>query len=364
MHSSFIPWMFAEDVLPLRAVSQPHQALEITGQPAKLYFFGGLQNSLMTYQVKAIRRGYFQLGPTILETGDLLGLQRNYRIASQPQFVLVLPKLIPLEGLNFTSRRPMGELHINDRAMEDPTQMVGIREYRSGDALNRIHWRATARTGNLHTRVFQPTCIDGSMIIIDMHRRSNPDRNEPLRTDLAVTAAASIAHTLYMMNQPFGLISNGRDAADRVRQMHLENDFSDRDSVRADVAMKTESDRLRPVILDADRGPEHFAEMHRTLARLERTSGMNLVELLAETQGRLSRKLSVLAVLQLVDDQIAMALGLLRRRGYSVSVILNQHELDGQQDSTAKLVAYHLPVYTMPDEQSIPTLCERMLLTR
>jgi uncharacterized protein (DUF58 family) len=360
----YVPWLFAEDVLPKRAITQPHRALEVTGQPAKLYFFSPRQVSLMTYQVRAVRRGYFQLGPTILETGDLLGLGRNYRIASEPQYVLVLPKLIPLEGIQVASRRPMGELHVHERSMEDPTQMVGIREYRPGDSLNRIHWRATARTGKLHTRIFQPTCIQGAMLVVDMHCKSNPDRNEPLRTDLAVTAAASLAHTLYLMNQPFGLISNGRDAADRVRQIHLERDFSDRDSVRADVEMNSSSDRLRPVVVDANRGPEHFAEMHRTLARLERTDGLQVSDLLMETRDRLPRQLSLLVLLQQVDEPMALALGLLRRRGYSVSAIVNQHDSDGLQESAAKLVAYHIPVFAMQDEASIPGLCRDLLVSR
>jgi len=358
----FIPWLFAEDILSKRVTSQPGRALEITGQPAKLYFFRPRQPALMTYQLKAIRRGYFQLGPTILETGDLLGLYRNYRIASEPQYILVLPKLIPLQGINVTSRRPMGDLHVNDRAMEDPTQMVGIRQYRAGDPLNRIHWRATARTGVLHTRVFQPTCIQGAMLVLDMHSKTNPDRNEPMRSDLAVTMAASIAHTLYLMNQPFGLISNGRDAADRVRQLQTQREFNDRQSVRADVEMNSKSDRLRPVVLAARSGPEHFAEVHRTLARLERTDGMLFSELLQETQDRLSRQLSVLVLVQEVDDAMALALGLLRRRGYAVSVIVNQHELDGLQDTAARLVAYHIPVFAMPNEETIPVVCRDLLL--
>ena len=256
----------------------------------------------------------------------------------------------------------MGDLRVNDRVMEDPTQMVGIREYRAGDSLNRIHWRATARTGKLHTRVFQPTCIQGAMLVLDMHSETNPDRNEPVRSDLAVTMAASLAHTLYLMNQPFGLISNGRDAADRVRQVRLELDFSDRSSVRADVEMNAKSDRLRPVVVGAKSGPEQFAEIHRTLARLERTDGLRLGDLLMETENRLSRQLSVLVFVQQVDESMALTLGMLRRRGYAVSVIVNQHDQDGLQDSAARLVAYHIPVFALPDEESIPVVCRDMLL--
>jgi len=358
----YIPWLFAEDLLSKRVISKPNRALEITGYPAKLYFFRPRQIALMTYQIKALRRGYFQLGPTILETGDLLGLHRNYRVASEPHYILVLPKLVPLQGMNISSRRPMGDLHVNDRVMEDPTQMVGIREYRAGDSLNRIHWRATARTGKLHTRIFQPTCIQGAMLVLDMHSETNPDRNEPIRTDLAVTMAASLAHTLYLMNQPFGLVSNGRDAVDRVRQMRLEREFSDRSSVRADMEMNAKSNRLQPVVVDARTGPEQFAEVHRTLARLERTDGLRFEDLLMETQNRLSRQLSVLVFVQQVDDSMALALGLLRRRGFAVSAIVNQHEKDGLQDSAARLVAYHIPVFALPDEAAIPIVCRDMLL--
>ncbi len=53
---------------------------------------------------------------------------------------------------------------------------------------------------------------------------------------------------------------------------------------------------------------------------------------------------------------------MLRRRGFAVSVIVNQHEQDGLQDSAARLVAYHIPVYALPDEESIPVVCRDMLL--
>lgn len=358
----FIPWLFIEDNLPKAATRLPPIALRITGQCVKLYFFKPRQPALMTYRVNALRRGYYQLGPTILETGDLLGLHRNYKIATEPQFILVLPKLIPLNGLDVTSRRPMGELRVSDRAMEDPTQMVGIREYRAGDSLNRIHWKATARTGTLHTRVFQPTSIQGAMMVLDLHRATNPDSNEPIRTDLAITMAASIAHTLYLMGQPFGLVSNGRDAVDRVRELSAEREYADRDSVRSNLEMKTVSTRLRPVVVDAGRGPEHFSEIHRTLARLERTDGLALADLFFEVEGRLPRTLSLLVIVQQVDDAMALALGMLRRRGFSVSVIVNQHPEEGLHDSAAKLITHNLPVFSLPNEESVPRVCTELLL--
>jgi uncharacterized protein (DUF58 family) len=252
-------------------------------------------------------------------------------------------------------------MRLEERGMEDPTHMVGIRQYQAGDPINRVHWKATARTGILHTRVFQPTCIQGATLLVDMHTSTNPAQNEPIRTDLAVTAAASIAHMLYSMGQPFGLISNGRDAADRVREFASTGTYTDRVSATQNLDMRASSSRLRPIIIPANRSPEHFAELHRTLARLERTDGLSLSELIMETESRLPRMLSVLALVQQIDEPGAFALAMLRRRGFAVSVIVNQHQ-DNFLETAASLAAHHLPVFSLRDEASVPHLCRNWLL--
>ena len=58
--------------------------------------------------VKFFQRGYYQFGPLLVETGDVFGLHRRYRLLTEPQFVLILPKVLPLQGYNLASRRPHG----------------------------------------------------------------------------------------------------------------------------------------------------------------------------------------------------------------------------------------------------------------
>lgn len=359
-----IPWLLLEDTLPVRAISNPHQSLELSGSPARLYFLRPKQKALLTYDLVARRRGYFRLGPALLETGDLLGLNREHRIVSETNYLLVLPQIIPLNGIDVKTRRPMGDLRVTDRMIEDPTQMVGIREYQPGDALNRIHWRATARVGKLHSRVYEPTCLQGAMLLVDMHCNSNPDRNEPMRTDMAITAAASIAHALYMLNQPFGLISNASDAAERYSFEEQSGIFSDRESLRQSTQMERKNERLKPIYIAPGTGPEKFHELHRTLARLERSDGLELPALVEEMQGRLPRYLSILFLLQNVDDRVATTLGLLRRQGFAVAAVLNQHELDGAMESEARLVAERIEVFPLPNESSIPSVCRNMMANR
>ncbi|MFY8071144.1 MAG: DUF58 domain-containing protein [Pirellula sp.] len=348
----WIPWMLIDDKVAKRYTKLPPIALNLLVATVQLFSFSPKRTILHRYALQTQRRGYYQLGPTLLETGDLLGLHRSFRIANQPSYLTVLPKLTVLEGIEVSSRRPMGEMKVEDRVLEDPTLMTGLREYRAGDPINRVHWKATARTGTLHTRVFQPTCVQGAMLLLDMHESTNPQKHEPVRTDLAVSAAASIAHWLYQNAEPFGLVSNGRDAAERMRELNKKGLYSDRTSATANIEMRSQSDRLNPVVLGANRTPEHFAEIHRMLARLERTDGLKLDQLLIETESRLPKLLSLIAIVQRVDEAGLLALEMMRRRGYALTVMLNCHQ-DEYLDHAGKLIAARLPVVPLHDEESL-----------
>ena len=117
----------------------------------------------------ADRRGYYQIGPLVLETGDLFGLHRRYRVATEPHFLLVCPQVLPLAGYDIASRRPIGEVRMTYRLFEDPTRIAGVRGYEPGDPLNRVHWRATARTGMLHSKVYEPSTVAGATLLLDFH---------------------------------------------------------------------------------------------------------------------------------------------------------------------------------------------------
>lgn len=355
-------WVIIEDSLPRGALLGPPPALALEGHNLRICSVPARASRVVAYRLTALRRGYYQIGPTLAETGDLLGLHRRFRVIAPPSHLLVLPRLIPLAGYDVASSRPVGEVKVTYRLLEDPTLISGIRPYQPGDPLRSIHWRATARTGELQCKQYQPTSVAGATLILDLHVASNPQHHEPVRSDLAVTAAASICHTLLQMQQPFGLISNGRDAADRFAEANQHQEFSSLGDAKRSVAMHSKSDRLRPIVLPVARGDEHFGRIHQTLARLERTDGMRLEELLLEAQSRIGRDTTALIILQEVDDAAAMALGMLKRRGYSVAAVVNNYDNDAFTAAVGKLTAQHVAVYHLFDEQSIPTICKNLVL--
>lgn len=359
-----VAWMLVEDLLPAHALLYDPPRLQVSGRRIEVLslFPGGTKS--MLYQLRCNRRGYFQIGPTVLETGDLFGLDRRYRVGASPDFLLVYPEVVPLDGYELASRRPIGEVRMTYRLYEDPTRIAGVRQYQAGDPLNRVHWRATARTGMLHSKVYEPSTVAGVTVLLDFHRGSHDPRHEPVRSELAVTAAASILNTLYQMGQQIGLVTNGRDAADRVRTEGWASDARTRDVARRAAAMTARSDRLRPVTVPTGRSPECFQQIRETLARLELTDGLTLPQLIQETEGHLPRDATVVAILPRATPTDAIALGNLRRSGFAVTALVNLYDDYEFAQSAGAMIAEGIDVRQLKDREGIASVCRQYLLGR
>lgn len=357
-----IPWMLVEDLLPRRALIHSPPALDVVGKRLQLLSLGRDSQHTLMYQFQCNRRGYYQIGPLVAETGDVFGLYRRFRVLSEPSFVLVLPEVIPLEGFDIASRRPIGEVRMSYRLFEDPTRIAGVRGYQSGDPLNRIHWRATASTGVLHSKVYEPSTVAGVTLLMDFHEGSYDRQDEPVRSELAITAAASIAGAVCEMGQQVGLATNGRDAADRIRKEGWNRyHFRSRREAQA-TGMRDKSDRLRPMVVPTERGDAQLLRMLQTLGRLEKTDGLTFPQLVLEVASRLPRSATVVALLSRVTPRDAIALGNLRRQGFAVTAIVNVYEEHRFAEFSGPLVAEGIEVRHLKERVSIPTLCLRSMV--
>lgn len=328
--STRVAWVLIEDLFPEHYLRQKPPRVRIKGKRMKLCSVPGGGSTVLKYEIECDTRGYYQLGPTLLETGDLFGLHRRHRIVAKPFFLMVLPKVVPLPKYDFASQRPIGEVNVARRLFEDPTRNAGVRPYQVGDPLQRVHWRATARTGELQCRVFEPTTLAGASILVDFHKDGFHLRGEPFRSDLVATTACSIAYAVAMLNQQIGLASNGRDAADLYRyQVRVQKGSDDdvagyesRDAARREGEADEDSQRLQPVVVGTRRGIEQFQQIREALARLEFTDGMSFAQMVLEVTPRLPRDATIIAVLPDVPIESSTMLGNLRRQGFAVSAIL------------------------------------------
>jgi len=359
-----ITWMIIEDLIPPKSLSQHPPALKISGKRIDICKFQGRETKRWIYQISCQRRGYHQIGPTLIETGDMFGFNRRFRVLNEPQFLLVYPEIIPLSGYDIDSKRPIGEVIMTNRLFEDPTRIAGVRDYQSGDAFNRIHWRATASTGKLQSKLYEPSSLAGATLLIDFHQDAYEPKHEPVRSELSIIAAASIASALHEMGQQCGLISNGRDAVDRIRQEGWQGDERTREQAAVAARMASHSERIEPVILPTRKGPVPHLQILGSLARLELTDALSLPELLLETQSRLSRSATVIAIVSNMNLEKAIALQTLKKQGFRVMAIVNQFSDENFAQTSSALLDQGIPVSQLKDIDSIRGICEKTAMLK
>ncbi len=355
-------WMLVEDLLPIPALANSPTMIEIVGERLQVMRLWAGETRQLSYDIICKRRGYFQIGPTVMETGDMMGLYRRYRVTNDPQYITVLPEIVPMNTYEIGSRRPVGEIRMRETVMDDPTRLRGIRHWQPGDPMRSVHWAATARTGQLHSKVYEPSSIIGATLILDLHQDTMPQQHEPVRSDLAVTTAASIAAMLHDQNEPVGLATNGRDAAERIRDQGWAGDHRVRGKATQAATMRNRSDRLRPIILPPSRGPLQLKEIQRTLARLERTDGLTLAQLLVECEAQLSAETTLLVILQRATEESIAALIGLSRRGRAVAVIVNTHDINDYSDIAGPLIAQRISTHRLASQDVIADVCRQTLL--
>jgi uncharacterized protein (DUF58 family) len=115
-------------------------------------------------EMVAVRRGPVSAHAWRMGTSDPLGFFVGVRRVPESEVALILPRFASLAG-----RRPAREL---EAAMAAPragsgNELFGIREYRPGDSLRRIHWRSSARHGELVVREYEPPGVPTLTILVD-----------------------------------------------------------------------------------------------------------------------------------------------------------------------------------------------------
>jgi uncharacterized protein (DUF58 family) len=357
-----VPWLLAEDLLPQYALDKRFPRLKIKGKRLQIAMLRSGATLEMKYQIECRMRGYFQIGPLTLESGDLFGLHRRFRVLTEPTFLLVYPRIVPLLGYDIASRRPIGDVRLTHRLYEDPTRIAGVRPYEAGDPLNRVHWRATARTGSLHSKIHEPSTLSGATVLLDFHQAGYHQQAEPFRSELAVTTAVSLANAVYEMGQQIGLATNGRDAVDRIKTENWEHDPRTRQDARATAAMRENNERLQPLLVETRRGVEQLQRIREMLARIELTDGLSFAELVSETISRLPRDATILAVLPEVPEETAIALGNLRRAGLAVAVVLVLLDDAPLERAYGRLVSEGIrDIRHLKSEEELPELCRRQV---
>jgi uncharacterized protein (DUF58 family) len=171
---------------------------------------GSRERASWSLDLSCPERGFYRLGPARLKSGDGFGLFTTERDEPEITGVVVYPRTTALQDLGLPAARPIGELKGRQRIFEDPLRIAGVRDYEPGDSIRRVDWKATARRGQLQSRVYEPSTTQHLYIALNvdtLERAWQGYLPEVLEANLVV--AASIARWAHEARYAVGLLSNG-----------------------------------------------------------------------------------------------------------------------------------------------------------
>ncbi len=168
------------------------------------------QRTNRNYMLHFRKRGVYKVGPARLSSGDLFGLFDTQEELGPAEHLTIFPKMIPLKRIVLPPEDPFGEQKSRRHLYEDPNRPIGVREYQPEDSFRRMHWPATARTGQLQVKVYQPISAQVMMLCMNVStfERYWEGVNPELMEYMLSVAATLLAYGLED-GYRVGMISNG-----------------------------------------------------------------------------------------------------------------------------------------------------------
>ena len=257
------------------------------GLPGRAITLGGRSERSWLIRIPLSRRGHFRIEPLHIRTGDPFGFFEASATVGQGVSVVVYPRLEPLPRWRLPAAALEGSRVAPVRTLQTTPLATTVRPYAPGDSMNRIHWKSTARHGEIQVKEFDVEQTADAWIVLDLERTIQTGRGDDSTVEGAVRAAASIADKALGEGRAVGMTVNIG----------------------------------RPAYLPPDRGSRQHLKIMQLLASVEPDSDTPLVETLIATVGRLRRGMTVVVITPSLDPAWVRPLGPLRTRGVACVVL-------------------------------------------
>ena len=275
-----------------------HEGLPVdirAGRVVKQVFSLGIREvKEIRYDLRPKKRGFYPLGPLVISSGDPLGLlqptQREY--SSSP--LTVYPQIVHMGSFRLPSRSPFGTIKHPNPIFEDPSRILGKRDFQNGDSIRHIDWKSTAATGQLQVKLYEASISLEVAILLDLDRDNYDIKTFYKDTELAVTAAASVAAWGKRHRQPVGLVTNGADPQ--------------------------QGDRM-PTPLQPKKGTGHFIRILEILARIQPGDNLPIETLIQGALSNLSWGATVVLISGTLQDSTLKLLFQTKKRGINPAMI-------------------------------------------
>ncbi|MEO8625955.1 MAG: DUF58 domain-containing protein [Candidatus Limnocylindrales bacterium] len=258
------------------------------GLPGQAVTIGPRGEKSWSVRVPLTRRGHFQVDPMALRTGDPLGLFESNAAVGGYSTVIVYPRVEALPGWRMPPAFIEGSHADKVRTPHTTPSATSIREYVPGDAYNRIHWKTSARKGELVVKEFELEQTADVWIFLDLDAATHTGEGDESTLEYGVRVAASIAARALVENRKVALTASGA--------------------------------HISPI--PADRGPRQYQKIMQALAAVMADGEQPLDDVLVENVARLRRGMTAVIITASLDARWVRSLTGLRNRNVETAIIL------------------------------------------
>ena len=320
-----LPWLEIEDSVP-RTLTFTGRQLRVSTTSnmvvlESLFSLRWYERVTRPYTVLCNARGVHTFGPTVVRSGDVFGFLNRQESLSNRQYLLVYPLVVPITRFGLPSRHPFGDNRAPRRLLEDPSRVIGVRDYMYGDDLRRIHWKATARMMQLQSKVYQPTTTYTLVLFLNVVSQLDAWYGvRPELQELAICATASVAD--WALNEGFavGLYANTMMYMPEMGMLppiHQEGEEKE----QALEAVVADQLKRRRIHLPPASNEEQRKRIMEVLARIQSYFGSSIEDLIQVERVRLPAGATVVVVTSTVSDPLLDSLARLKQSGHAVTIL-------------------------------------------
>jgi len=300
------------------------------GLPGRAISLGGRSERSWLIRTPLTRRGHFRIEPLQIRTGDPFGFFESSASVGSGINVTVYPRLEPVPLWRLPASNLDGSHAMRERTLQATPLATTVRPWAPGDAFNRIHWKSTARHGDILVKEFDLEQTADAWVILDLERSAQRGTGDESTVEVAVRAAAAVADKALVENRAVGMTVN----AHRLAQ------------------------------LQPDRGGRQHLKVMQLLAAVDGDGATPLAEALVASVQRIRRGMTAIIITASLDRGWVKPLATLRSRGVACVVISldipgferHERELAGQRVAgvTSALAAFASPTATAQGDAEAP----------
>ncbi len=347
-----LPWLETEDSVP-SSLTYPGQHIRgrdpIYRVRSNSVVFENLFSTLpyervtRRYAIQCTARGVHTFGPTVLRSGDLFGFLTREVSLPNWQYLLVYPMVVPLTRFGLPARHPFGDYRAPRRLLEDPSRVIGVRDYAYGDDLRRIHWKATARTMQLQSKMYEPTTTFTLVIFLNVVSQLDAYYGiHPELQELSICAAASVADWALDQGFAVGLYANTIMYMPEVG-LSADEGWENKDPQGGTREGKGEEQQQRPdgqplrgpslhtvlqnqlkrrrIHLPPANNEEQRKRIMEVLARVQSYFGSTIEDVILTERTRLPVGATIVVITSTISDLLLDSLTRVRQSGHAVTIL-------------------------------------------